>query len=144
MSSGEAERTDPLQAASTVAVVIHGIGDHRPIDILDIANACVTDLWKDRVATKGVRLLDLPIPPNVNNFGSGKTKEVAALEIDSEGRRHLVIPFVWSGVRHRSASMASKIPGPTALWVALPLLFLTCADLFSSIPKARGFWRLWV
>lgn len=142
--SSEAKHTDPLQTANTVAVVIHGIGDHRPIDILEIANACVTDLWKNRITTKGVRVLDLPIPPDVNNLGFGKTTEAPALEIESEGKRHIVIPFIWSGVRHRSASMASKIVGPTALWVALPLLFKTCTDLFSSIPKARGIWRLWV
>jgi hypothetical protein len=135
---------DPLQSASTVAVVIHGIGDHKPVNILDAAENCIATLWKDKAATARIKLQNLPVPRDVNTFGYGSDKDVEALEIQTEGRRHIVIPMVWSGMRFRSERMAGKAQGPMALWVALPALFQTCANLFCSVRKARGLWSLLV
>jgi hypothetical protein len=144
LDQSAAAMADPLQSVNTVAMVIHGIGDHEPVNILQAAENCIGALWKDKVATARIKLQNLPVPRDVNSFGFASDKDVEALEIQIEGRRHIVIPLVWSGIRFRSARMAGKAEGPMALWVALPALFQTCAYLFGSVRKAAGLWSLLV
>jgi hypothetical protein len=135
---------DPLRSANTVAVLIHGVGDHKPVDFVTAAETCVATLWQGTATTARISVPDIPLPRDVNSLGSTRDKELAAVRIQADAGQFIILPVVWSGSRFRSGRLAIADQGPVALWVALPLLFETCANLFASVRKAHGLWRLWV
>jgi hypothetical protein len=119
-----------LNGASTVAIIVHGIGDHTSIDILRAA-----ELGFGAVASEGDGAERLTIGDFPQTDGMNGPQEV--LKIESRGRTHIVVPIVWSRMRAR-AEVA--VPWDAAVshlmgYVTLPLL-LILIDAVRCIPKA--------
>lgn len=128
-----------------VAIVVHGVGDHTPTNILhelETGLAKLPDLKAAMVSRE-------PIP----NFplSAGKAGLQDTLKIELGNAEASVVPVVWSGWRIRATSGIEEFPPPIATPTeitetfarALPALVLLCINTFRCVPKARELkWRL--
>lgn len=135
--------TDALGTATTVAIVVHGIGDHTPVDILHEALKGPSSIWGAAARTTQLEIEGIPIPEEVDLLAFQKRRPVA-LEILVNSHKLVLLPVIWSGVRRRAGRLSAKADGPMALWVALPLIVGTCFDVLRCVPRARGAWKLGV
>lgn len=135
------DSTDPLASADTVALVIHGVGDHTRLDLLSelehgFAAAAIAGLKGERVEIAGI-----PRPKRT-------LEQSLAFRIDSNGHQHFVLPIVWSRFRPRAADRVAMHMLNTpmdGLVRALPDLLGIVSDAFRCIPKASGLvWKFGV
>ena len=124
-----------LADARALVIVVHGVGDHSPENIIGDAKVgyeSMGGLVADAhpVVIEGLLDADGARPPR------------DALEIVAGGAKHVIIPYVWSRPWERSAARAAlMLPGFDLSRILLPLygvLFGLVADILKCVPKARG------
>lgn len=91
-----------LGEASSVTIVVHGIGDHSSSDILGSARQGYRSLEADEGKVEDVSFHEFPQPDGTDGLQQ-------ALQIVSNGQIHFVVPIVWSDLRVR-ASHAFRVP----------------------------------
>jgi len=99
---------DDLRRASTVAVVVHGVGDHSTVDILKAAEQGFRSTLPTP-AGDGIQTQNLDVQALVSPGAPGMS--LSALRITAGTQQHLVIAVVWSGLRDRlsRAILSGKI-----------------------------------
>jgi hypothetical protein len=125
--------------ATTIAIVLHGIGDHSATDIISAAEHVLASTPSNTLQTVRVEINDLPQPKGFKRHGQ------QALEIRAPENRYLVIPIVWSSFRARATEATQlRIALDTfhLIATALPSLILIIADAVRCIPQATRRWRL--
>jgi len=127
MAASEATAADSyskrFDEVRTIAVVVHGVGDHSQIDIIDEAQRGFNALEPEGK----VRVIETPF-----GFEAGQK----ALLVEVEDRKHLVVPVVWSGFWTRPAGFSSMMPPMSGLQifaVSLPALVLLLGDTSSVV-----------
>jgi hypothetical protein len=131
--------------ARTVALIVHGVGDHSQINILDSL-----DYGLQRTLPPGsfeatrLRLSKVLLP-------SGSFGDADVTRIQTSGVEHFVIPVIWSRehlraepeIKYQFLLQGSSIQRLQLLImrVARPLVAL-CLNSFRCIPKATGAWKL--
>lgn len=137
---------EALADANTVALVIHGVGDHTSVDLLSETERGAAALWGDKATTTRLRIEGVPVPEDVNRPASVQQATPEALQILVDSRKHIVFPVIWSGVRRRSKPLAARggfSPeglGAAGIAVAVPTLFNILLNLLRCIPRAKGSW----
>lgn len=91
-----------LSNATSVAIVVHGIGDHSSSDILGSARQGYRTIDTEKSRIEDVRFQRFPQP-------DGKDGPQDALQIVANEQIHFVVPIVWSDLRIR-ASHAFRVP----------------------------------
>lgn len=136
MSTLSQETGVGLEKASTVAIIVHGVGDHSASAILDNARIGYQNLAQSTAHTKFVELPDFPQP-------DGTSGVQRAMQIEVDDQIHIVIPVIWSDLRMR-ATHATRPPILRPLDISgligraiAPLIF-TSFDLLSCIFKAAS------
>jgi pimeloyl-ACP methyl ester carboxylesterase len=126
-----------LKEASTIAIIVHGVGDHTPSEILNSAQSGYQNLARGAARSTMIELRDFPQPDGT----SGRQR---AMRIEANGQTHLVMPIVWSDLRMR-ATEATRRPLDRPLDVSgllgrafAPLVF-TSFDLLRCAFKAASF-----
>jgi hypothetical protein len=122
-----------LKTASTVTVIVHGIGDHGAADItLEAVRGLEAAAHRSSSAPEA--------PPAVQYLDPE-----GAASIEFEGRTHLILPKVWSKDHNRLATrrpFGGSIYKPIDAWVYF-LFFDICGSAIRCIPKAANLgWRL--
>jgi hypothetical protein len=129
--------SDILGNARTIAIVLHGVGDHRRSDIVGRTQLFLKAASPE-VETVRHHFPDLPQP-------QGTAPGQSALEIVFDGARHFVLPVRWDSTRIRAnnAPIAMGLMGgPSAVMAALPALGEIVTDIVRCVPRAQGRWRL--
>src|SRR5207253_6056192 len=98
-------------------------------DLLAQVENCAACLWNDRAELARIDIENLPIPRAVSPLFV-QPEVTRALEVNVDSQRHVIIPIDWSGTRFRSGRFARSVKGADALWAALPMLVITCLNLF--------------
>ena len=91
-----------LNEAHTVAIVIHGVGDHTPGEILESAADGYQALAPNGAPLEYAQIPDFPQPDRQKGIQR-------SLQIEANGRVHIVLPIIWSDLRMR-ASHATRPP----------------------------------
>ena len=91
-----------LGEASSVTIVVHGIGDHSSSDILGSARQGYRSLEADEGKVEDVSFHGFPQPDGTDGLQQAR-------QIVSNARIHFVVPIVWSDLRVR-ASHAFRVP----------------------------------
>lgn len=119
-----------LSNATSVAIVVHGIGDHMPTDILWEASRgfhklSVADCKVERLIEE-----DFPHP-------QGWRGKELLLRIEAAGETHIIVPVIWSGLRFRTSHTALTAKGASNFLGALaaPIL-LILINAIRCLPKA--------
>jgi hypothetical protein len=112
---------EALRDADTVALVVHGVGDHTAVEILGEAVKGPASVWGAKATFSEVQIEDLPVPKEAGTLEFERTAP-KALQVLMDSRKHMLLPIVWSGVRPRAARWANRGEGPQSLWNALPVL----------------------
>jgi hypothetical protein len=123
---------DPLASASTVVILVHGVGDHNQVDIIGAAEKVLGEIW-----ATGTAVVEVP--------GLVSDAPVNAVRIDADGRSAYVFAMVWSRRRQRlveGIEAYSSIAPLSFVWDSLPAFGEMVLNLFSSIGAARGWRRL--
>lgn len=140
--------TDPLAGASSITLVLHGVGDPSAGDICASAKKGLTVAGLDPSA-----IVDVSVPnffrfPEANTAVSRRSFSAvtqSALEASIDGKRHLLIPVVWSGMRLRAGRWAAGLGlmgGLQSLMLALPSLGVMCWDVLLCVPRGQGLWKV--
>lgn len=128
--------TNLIVSADTVAIVVHGVGDHTATDIIgDVREYLATS----SASATPLELTGFPPTPN-----SERGKQVA-LQFELGGGKHVLIPVVWSRFRLRVAKWADQIAEAhpqNAVIMALPAMLTLVVDALRCFPRARGWWKL--
>lgn len=90
---------EALADATIVAIVVHGVGDHTPVDILNEAVEGAISLWGDAATTTRIEIEGLPVPKDINSFAFLTRETPEALQVLMGARKHIVLPIIWSGIR---------------------------------------------
>jgi len=126
-----------LEKARTIAIIVHGVGDHSPSAILDSARIGYQNIAPGAAHSTIVELPDFPQP-------DGTSRIQRAMQIEADGQIHIVMPVVWSDLRMR-ATHATRPPILRPLDIggligrAIAPLIFTSFDLLSCIFKAASF-----
>lgn len=139
---------DPLAGAASVTIVIHGVGDHSSVDIRAAAGAGLVVAGLDATSIVDVEVPEFPRFPEAHasvtaHFVSNGSQP--AIEAEVEGRRHVLIPVVWSGMRPRAGRWAGSLGdlgGLQSLAVALPALVALWWDVLRCVPRSSGLWKI--
>ena len=134
-------RDASLASAATVAIVVHGVGDHTSGRILQKAIEGLQG-FAGNIANEEVILPHLPELESVFGPATG-------LEIKADQKIHIIVPVVWSRLRQRAANEADfgqAYPGPASrVYKRLldPIFYLIPAFIngIRSIPAASGAMR---
>lgn len=131
-----------LADARTVTILVHGVGDHTPVDIAESVFA--DRLSGDRITT--FALEDLPFPPASSLTWRGRTANSGeAFRIDTAEGVDIILPIAWAHFRVRAESWPSQA-GPTSGMMMLPLIgaaILSLSwDLLRCVPKAARWWKI--
>lgn len=127
---------DPGNVA-TIALVVHGVGDH--------SHRLIMSEGRDGVLAMGdpdVHIDEVKIPGMYDDVNPDELR--SAFQINAGGRVHLFVPVVWSRLRPRSANEAQLPPqwGFTALvdrlFLACVFLLMSSVNTFRCIPATRG------
>lgn len=130
-----------LNDATSVAIIVHGIGDHSSADILGSARQGYKELETEESRIEDV---SFPVFPQLD----GKDGFQCALKIIANGQTHFVLPIVWSDLRMR-ASHAFR--GPffgfsnviQSIGLALGAIFINWFDIARCVFKTKlSVWRL--
>lgn len=128
---------DNLSEASTVTVVVHGIGEHSRTAILDELERGLSSLGLSDVVASRQAIPELPL-------ATGERGTAEALRIATPRGTHLVVPMVWSDVRVRISealdSHGKYRPFSTVFLMQWPALIWLWGDVIRCIPKAAGVW----
>lgn len=139
---------DPLAGAASVTIVIHGVGDHSSVDIRAAARTGLVVAGLDATSIVDVEVPEFPRFPEAHasvtaQFVSKGSQP--AIEADVDGRRHVLIPVVWSGMRRRAGRWAGSLgdlAGFQSLAVALPALVSLWWDVLRCVPRSSGLWKI--
>src|ERR1700722_19190167 len=137
MSTLSQETGVSLEKAGTIAIVIHGVGDNSPSEIIDSARIGYQTLAQGAAHSTIVELPDFPQP-------DGTSGVQRALQIEADGQIHVVMPVIWSDLRMR-ATHATRPPISRPLDIggligrAIAPLIFTSFDLLSCIFKSASF-----
>jgi len=130
-----------LNDASTVALVVHGVGDHTPAEIMESASAGYLKISPESARLSYAEITEFPLP-------DGATGIQRSLQIEAGGHIHVVLPIVWSDLRQR-ASHATRPPIVRPLDIggligqAFAPIICTWFDLLRCMGKAGSWgWRL--
>jgi hypothetical protein len=114
---------------------VHGVGDHSESKILSDAAAGFRALAADGGQAKEITLHDFPHP-------SGESRDQTTLQLEAGGRKHVVIPVIWSDLSLRATHTALLVgidPMRVLTNATMPLMRL-CADAVRCIRFAAGVW----
>ncbi|MDO8478392.1 MAG: hypothetical protein Q7W02_19790 [Candidatus Rokubacteria bacterium] len=135
-----------LQDARTVAIVVHGVGDHSDVDILDEAAKGAAAFQDSGFLVRRIQLTGIPSEPPpypIWEKHGDDNPSLSSLSIEVDGSRHVILPIVWSDFRLR-AQYWPKWSDPVSIAVSIPLwgysLLLLSVDCLRCIPKARAPW----
>lgn len=133
-----------LRDARTVAVVVHGVGDHSASEILKEAEQ---HLAAAGALTRRLKLSGLPKPEESNLAppASNETLYQQGLEVEIGQSKHVILPIVWSRFRLRGLTSTDRLPsqmGFHVLSVGAPALILLCLDSLRCVPRARALWKI--
>jgi len=138
--------SDSLMGARTVALIVHGIGDHTQMDILDeLGRGLERTLPADSFEADRLRIAGIPLP-------SGQLGSVDVTRIRTAAGDRFIIPFIWS---HDHLRAETQIQDELFIQTnsvqhfqmliaktARPL-FELCGNSFRCIPKSASVgWRL--
>ena len=141
MTEGKSIAEGKFLGAATVAIVVHAVGDHSQVDILTAAARGLEQAFPGASA-KAISVPTLPLQEN-------DSTSTVAMEIESEGKRHIVLPIIWSHTRKRLSAITREHDSEWRLpvspsdfidlvWAMAARFFPTCFDIFCCVPKARG------
>jgi hypothetical protein len=138
---------DQWQSARVVAIVVHGVGDHSPTDLLAELTTGLNAMQREDVRVNRYEGADFPLP-------NGDAGPQDILRIDSNNGTSFVVPVVWSDVRLRAAASLRTFGPPddfgssipliqviVHLIAAIPALILLPIHTLCCVPKARGVWK---
>lgn len=128
-----------LTCASTVAIIVHGVGDHSSGRILQKALEGLKVFAGSDVKAQEVKIPGLPELEN-------DAEAAAGLEIKTGEQTHFIVPIVWSRLRPRAANEADlgqAYPGAASrvfdrLFQPIVYLFPACINAIRCIPAAPG------
>ena len=137
-----------LRDAGLVGIVVHGVGDHTPSDILgELLKGLDKSQLRGHTATR-YQLKDFPLPDGTTGFQD-------VMRIDSQNGHSFILPVVWSrlrlragkeiGVLTRGERFPPSLPFVDAVvffLAAVPALVLLGIHSFFCVPKARGTWKI--
>lgn len=140
--------SDPLAGTASITLVLHGVGDPSAGDICASAKKGLTVAGLDPSA-----IVDVSVPnffrfPEANTAVSRRSFSAvtqSALEASIDGKRHLLIPVVWSGMRLRAGRWAAGLGlmgGLQSLMLALPSLGVMCWDVLLCVPRGQSLWKV--
>lgn len=137
--------------AASVTLVVHGIGDHSAADILAAAELGVAQIAPPAVlqtaqglaqqlgttasASGAYERVTLP------GLKTPEDREAVGLRFVENGRPHILIPIVWSGMRPRLFDRWRFLGAyqiPAIIGMAVPTLFGMCVDAWRCVPRAHG------
>jgi hypothetical protein len=96
-----------LSNASTIAIIVHGVGDHSGRRILWAAEKGFRSYSSAPATTEEVTFARVSeLNTSAIPFGGSLDQPGVGLELQSEGRQHFVVPLVWSRLRPRAANEA--------------------------------------
>ncbi len=96
-----------LSNASTIAIIVHGVGDHSGRRILWAAEKGFQSYSRSPATTEEVAFANLPeLNTSAISFGDSFGQPGRGLEIQSEEQQHFVVPLVWSRLRPRAVNEA--------------------------------------
>lgn len=135
-----------LHEATTVTLVVHGVGDHSHVEIVAEAYESFRRVMPGGYAISCPTVeFDSSFKYVFGHHASARSRNQMILVLQSESRKHVVIPVDWSHLRSRAGTPDA------ALAVASPLQFLStriiqmaqvCVDIFRCVPRARVIWRV--
>src|SRR5215472_724700 len=147
------DSNDSLEEATTLTVLVHGIGDHSPVDILTEAEKGLglflegKDEFTAEAALFGYQTTSqwkgsIRVIPKFWTFPNPREShdDQRAIEFYVDGKKHIILPVVWSGIRQRAGGSLT-ILSPNALFsllIAFPALLRTCIDALRCVPNAKG------
>ena len=131
------ERKLPEEAISTVVLIVHGVGDHTPGDILEDARKgflVATD------QTGKIETIELSMFPQLD----GTIQDQQVLRVINSTNQHLVIPLLWSHVHSRAVENPEKrIVSVDLTKLVSPYVYRLAIDAFRCIGKAqKGGWQV--
>lgn len=155
--TGAAEPAFPeaIAAASTITVVVHGVGDHTPINIFKQVERGLRSFLppsqREAITTQKLDCSQL-LPPGTDGVN------ISALKITTPSHSHIVIPLVWSRTRSRVSAAIESPPelheysGPSGqgatgafvvhtLKIIRPLVHLI-GDVLMLPRSAAGPWKI--
>ena len=124
--------------AETIALVVHGVGDHSATALLDEAAKGFRALTADTGSVAPMTLRAFPRP-------DGTTGDQPALLLGAGGTTHIVIPIIWSALSLRAAVATRSVFTNDAVQIlgrsGIALIRL-CVDSIRCIPLAAGLWKV--
>jgi hypothetical protein len=122
-----------MAKVATVALVVHGVGDHTPADILGEAQK---GFHASVGPTGEFETLELPAFPQLD----GTAQNQVALRVKIPNSEHLVIPLVWSGVHPRAVETPERRIVFDLTKLISPNAWRLAADAFHCVGKAKSRW----
>ncbi len=117
---------------ATVAVIVHGVGDHSSGDILANALIGLGSATQSEVESETVEINGLPQLDT-------EAKVLRSLKVSAAGKTHLLMPTIWSGLRPRPAAILSRRGNTAELLVQTIFQLLPGVwDGLRCVPKAKG------
>lgn len=139
VAGGEIEISE-LSGATSVAIVVHGIGDHTSSDILGSARQGYRAIKTEESRIEDVSFQGFPQP-------DGKDGPQQALKIVANGKIHFVMPIVWCDLRTRAThAFRGSLSGfgnvIQAIGLALGPIFISWFDIARCVLKTKPpVWR---
>lgn len=130
-------RVSILEDASTIALVVHGVGDHFLTDLLQPAKRGFRLLGIEG-RTEEVRIDDFPQM-------DGTTGYQDVLKIETPEHRHVIVPVAWSRLRMRSAQHVMHLNAGISETISQSFapLILIFVDAVRCLPKAGSIgWKM--
>lgn len=127
-------RVTSLSDAATVAIVVHGVGDHSLREILVQARLGAAAMGEEPLSVEDVTIAGLSPAP-------GPLEPSPALRISAAGKIHFLLPVVWSRLRVRAAKEADLYGGERAqerFFNAVFLLLPSSVNALRCIVAATG------
>ena len=147
------DSNDSLEEATTLTVLVHGIGDHSPVDILTEAEKGLglflegKDEFTAEAALFGYQTTSqwkgsIRVIPKFWTFPNPREShdDQRAIEFYVDGKKHIILPVVWSGIRQKAGGSftISQSNALFSLIRAYPALIRACIDSILCVPKATG------